>query len=311
MLPVLAAIVLVLVSVNILLGVPKVVDLAQSNLVISSVPNNRVIGTDSKDTQVAGIFKRASIPKPQGLSVPSFSATAVILQDMDSWTLLFVKDPDKRVPIASTTKIMTALVAVDHYKANDELVVVPDALVSGSTMGLKAGERLTFRSLLYGMLLNSGNDAAYTIAANFPGGLPGFVRAMNDKALTLGLLNTHFDNPAGFDSPNHYSSAFDLAKIATVAMENYQFARVVGTKETEVASVDKSVVHQLKNLNKLLNTPGVLGIKTGTTPEAKENLVGLVERDNHKILTVVLGSDDRFGETQRLINWAYTNFRWE
>ncbi|MDO8638989.1 MAG: D-alanyl-D-alanine carboxypeptidase, partial [Candidatus Daviesbacteria bacterium] len=170
---------------------------------------------------------------------------------------------------------------------------------------------LSFRSLLYGMLLNSGNDAAYTIAQNYSGGLDAFVVAMNNKAISLGLLNTHFTNPAGFDSLGHYSSAEDLAKIATIAIENPQLSRVVSTKETSVASIDKSTIHSLKNLNKLLDEPGVLGIKTGTTPLARENLVGLVERNGHKILTVVLGSNDRFGETNKLLDWTYSNFVWK
>ena len=206
---------------------------------------------------------------------------------------------------------MTAVVASDYFQQSQILTVTDASLVGGSNMGLKAGEQLTFRSLLYGMLLNSGNDAAYTIAANFPGGVNAFVNAMNQKAKSLGLVNTHFDNPAGFDSSNHFSSAFDLAKIAALASENPQLSRAFAARQATVASTDLVTIHLLKNLNKLLGLPGVIGMKTGTTPEARENLVGLVERDNHKILTVVLGSEDRFGETQKLMDWAYANFRWQ
>lgn len=296
--------VLLLVAVNVLLGLPKAVNLIQTKALASNVPSNQT------QDEVKAVSKPVQPPQSKQISEPAIFSSSALVEDLNSNTLLFIKDAGKPVPIASTTKIMTALVAVSHYLPNDVLTVTDESLVSGSTMGLKSGEQLSFRSLLYGMLLNSGNDAAYTIAANYPGGLPGFIKAMNDKAKELGLLNTQFDNPAGFDSPNHFSSAFDLSKIAANAVSDYQIARVVSTKETEVASLDKSVIHPLKNLNKLLDEPGVLGIKTGTTPSARENLVGLVERDGHKILTVVLGSDDRFGETQKLIDWAYSNFTW-
>ncbi|MFH1536262.1 MAG: D-alanyl-D-alanine carboxypeptidase, partial [Patescibacteria group bacterium] len=181
----------------------------------------------------------------------------------------------------------------------------------GSRVGLFNGEDLSFRSLLYGMLLNSGNDAAFTLAENYPGGILGFVSAMNKKVLELGLQNTHFDNPAGFDSPNHYSSASDLAKITQEALKDSTLTRIFATKETNIVSLDKKYTHQLFNLNKLLEkVRGVVGVKTGTTEEAKENLVTLVERDGRKILLVVLGSNDRFLETTRLIDWVDSNFAW-
>lgn len=288
-----------------LLGLPKAVNFASTSVLAQNIDALQL------PPQVAGIQKANILPKNLGKPSPEISATAVLVQDLSSDFTLFVKDPDKRVPIASTTKLMTALVAVDHFKANEVLTVPDLSNAPGSSMGLKMGEKLTFRSLLYGMLLNSGNDAAYTIAANYPGGISAFVTAMNTKAYGMNLVNTHFDNPAGFDSANHYSSAADLGKIARLAAEDSQLARVVSTKETTVSSIDKNDIHILKNLNKLLGLPGVLGMKTGTTPEAKENLVGLIERDNHKILTVVLGSNDRFGETEKLIDWAFSNFTFE
>lgn len=312
MMPILYTVIALLLSINIVLALPKVVDLSQKIIPVNSVPNNQVLVGENVISQKEKIEQVKLPPKFSGLPAPLISATAVLVLDLEAGTPLFFKDPDKRVPIASTTKIMTALVAAEIFQPN-EILVVPDNIleIKGSTMNLKAGEQLSFRSLLYGLLLNSGNDAAYTIAANFPGGTTAFVREMNKKVENLGLLNTHFDNPAGYDSPQHFSSASDLSKIATLASKNSQLARIFATKETSVASVDKTTIHPLKNLNKLLNTPGVLGIKTGTTPEAKENLVGLVERNNHKILTVVLGSDDRFGETEKLVEWTYANFVWE
>lgn len=309
MMPVFYAIAVLLLSISLTLNLPKVVNLVQTKVAAENVPNNRVVSENIG--QVAGIEKVNIIPQNSGLPVPAFSAAAILAEDLDSGTLLYVKDPDKRVPIASTTKLMTALVAVNHFKANDVLTVPDVSAIPPSSMGVKKGEQLTLRSLLYGMLLNSGNDAAFAIAANYPGGEPAFIAEMNRKALEMGLINTRFENPAGFDSPNHFSSAADLAKIAVAAANDSQLARIVSTKETSVASTDKSVIHTLKNLNKLLNIPGVLGMKTGFTPAAKENLVGLVERDNHRVMTIILGSNDRFGETESLMNWVYSNFIWK
>lgn len=280
----------------------------QTALSAGNVPNNLI----NKNPQVAGAQIVKKMPRNLNIPAPEMLATAAVAWDLDNDFVLYAKDLNKRVPIASTTKIMTALLSTEYFKANDVLTVPSEAVaVSGSTMGLKVGEKLTFRSLLYGMLLNSGNDAAFTVAASYPGGVNQFVEAMNKKALALGLKNTHFSNPAGFDSPEHFSSAFDLAKISVLASDNPQLSRVVATKQAEVASIDRSVIHNLKNLNRLLALPGVLGIKTGTTPLAKENLVGLIERDNHRILTVILGSKDRFGETEKLIDWVFSSFTWD
>lgn len=311
MMPILYAILVIILSVNVLLGLPLAVDLIETKLISANIPTNKVIGADDIQN-IAGVWKMRSIPKDSGILPPQLTAVAVLVEDLASDSILFAKNSHTRLPIASTTKIMTALVSVGYFKPN-AVLTVPENIsqIIGSTMGLKENEKLTFRSLLYGMLLNSGNDAAYTIAYNFPGGVGEFVAQMNKKALSLGLSNTHFDNPAGFDSPNHYSSASDLAKIALLVEDDAQLARVVSTKDTVVFSIDKTNTHPLKNLNKLLAEPGVLGIKTGTTPAAKENLVGLFERNGHKILTIVLGSDDRFSETDKLIDWVYQNFTWE
>lgn len=242
---------------------------------------------------------------------PTVSAASVYVEDLSTQEVLFKKNLNIKVPPASTTKIMTAIVASQYYKSGDILVVPSEALVGGSNMGLVPGENMTFRSLLYGMLLNSGNDAAFTLAINYPGGLEGFVSAMNQKAKDLNLKNTHFVNPAGFDNPNHYSSSEDMAIIAKELIKNPYLSKIVSTKETSVISFDKTKSHPLKNLNKLLEEKGFIGIKTGFTQQAGENLVGLVDKDGHKILTVVLNSTDRFGESKALVDWVFSNFKWE
>jgi serine-type D-Ala-D-Ala carboxypeptidase (penicillin-binding protein 5/6) len=268
--------------------------------------------------EVAGVQKKPEIKiVSKNLEAPNFTGFAVLATDFDSNQVLFEHNSNIKYPPASTTKLMTALIAQDYFKPADVLTVTPGSLVAGSTMNLKAGEKLTYRSLLYGMLLDSGNDAAYTLAENYPGGVDNFVTQMNLKAQNLGLKNTHFQNPAGFDDPAQYASAQDLAQIAKTAASDYQLARIVATKQTTIlswndptASSSAHVVHNLKNLNLLLDLPGVIGMKTGTTEKAGENLVGLVERNGHKVITVMLGSKDRFGESGSLINWIYNNYQW-
>lgn len=291
-----------------LVSFPRAVKLAESQV---SSSQNYPPENLSPATQVAGVNQQTPQAVSQGQPPPNLSAQAVLIEDVDSGQLLLEKNIQQRLHPASLTKLMAALVSVGHFKPADILVVPKEALVSGSTMGLVTGESLTFRSLLYGMLLNSGNDAAYTIAFNYPGGLEVFVAKMNEQVSQMGLANTHFTNPAGFDGGNHYSSAADLTKIAKAAAINPQLAKIVSTKETSILSWDKSRTHLLKNLNKLLTIEGVIGIKTGFTENAGENLIGLVERDGHRILTVMLASHDRFGETKSLIDWVFTNFEWK
>lgn len=294
---------LILTGLLIATFLPILVEQSETTLISLQIPRN--------NSAVAGIQKYNIPPVGKNVAAPEFSARAVLVKDLGTDMILYQKDTSIPLPIASTTKIMTALVAAEYFKQNSSLIIHQGADILGSKVGLKDGENLSFRSLLYGMLLNSGNDAAYGLAENYPGGVLGFVSAMNKKAADLGLLNTHFDNPAGFDSPRHYSSAKDLAKITEEALKDPRLAKIFATKQTNIVSLDKKYTHQLYNLNKLLSeVKGVLGVKTGYTDVAKENLITYVDRDGHQILTVVLGSNDRFGESTKLIEWAYQNFTW-
>lgn len=300
------AAVLGILSISFLLGAPQAVDLVESRVLARN--------EEWETPKYLGlVMEKKNNPEPVDANItpPTFSAAAVLAQDLESGRILYQKNIHKRLPPASTTKIMTALVAQEYFKPGDVLIVPSQALVSGSSMGLNVGESLSFRSLLYGMMLNSGNDAAYAIALSYPGGMDRFLAKMNQKAQELGLVNTRFQNPAGFDDPNHYSSAFDLTKIAALAIKSSQLSRIVSTKETSVMAWDKSKTHNLKNLNKLLGQDGVMGIKTGFTEQAGENLVGLTDRNGRKILTVVLNSGDRFEETKKLVEWVYANFSWQ
>lgn len=302
------AFVLVIVSILFLLTGPQALDLVESKVSSQNLPQEII--------KLQGTVMGESVkPKIEIVSAnmqpPVVSAVSAIVYDLETDKILFEKNIHNKLAPASTTKIMTAIIASEHFENADLLTVPQQALVGGSSMGLSAGERLTFRSLLYGMMLNSGNDAAFTIAMNYPEGFDAFVAKMNSKVEELGLKDTHFDNPAGFDSSTHYTSAFDLLQIGKEAIKNVRLGRVFSTKETSVTSIDKSNIHALKNLNKLLDQDGVVGIKTGTTEMAGESFVGLVEKNGHTILTVMLNSHDRFGETKSLIDWVFTNFNWQ
>lgn len=294
---------LLLISATVLvLTIPFLLQFSEKYLIVFEIPPSAA---------VAGIQKYNIPPFSKNIPGPQLSARAVLIKDLSTGTDLYKKNTTSQLPIASTTKIMTALIGVSYYKPNSILVVNSAANVGGSRIGLLKGEALSFRSLLYGMLLPSGNDAAYTIAENYPGGVSSFVAQMNNRVIELGLVNTHFDNPAGFDSINHYSSAADMEMITEEALKSYELSKIFATKNTDIVSLDKRFSYRLSNLNKLLTSVnGVLGVKTGYTEEAKENLITLVERNGHKVMLVVLGSDDRFGESTKLIDWVYKNFEW-
>jgi D-alanyl-D-alanine carboxypeptidase (penicillin-binding protein 5/6) len=242
---------------------------------------------------------------------PIISGQAALAVDLDSGVTLYEKEPDKQLLPASTTKIVTALVAMEYYPP-DAVLEVKDPGIDGQKMGLVGGEKIKASDLLYGLLVFSANDAAETLAQNFPGGRDLFVAAMNLKAKELHLEETHFQNPTGLDGMGHVTTARDLIRVATVAMENPEFAKIVGTREKVVKSENGKIVHRLTNINELLGVvDGVLGVKTGWTENARENLVTYLERDGKKIMIVLLGSQDRFGETRELIDWIFANYLWQ
>ena len=244
---------------------------------------------------------------------PIFSAQGVLAVDLTSGVTLFEKDADKALLPASTTKIVTALVALNNFN-KDDVIEIGNISIEGQKMGLKKGEKIKVSDLLYGLLVYSANDAAEALAQNYDGGRDAFVIAMNNIAKSLHLENTNFTNPSGLDgNGNHIvSTARDLIRVSTYAMKNSEFAKIVATKEITVKSADGKIAHKLTNVNELLGkVPGVLGVKTGWTENARENLVTYIERDNYKIMIAVLGSQDRFGETKELINWIFANYSWQ
>lgn len=242
---------------------------------------------------------------------PNLTARGVMVVDFPSAVRILEKNSDTRLPLASTTKIMTALVALEYFRL-DDILTVPKFIDEGQDIKLVEGERINVESLLYALLVASANDAAETLSASYPGGHAAFVAQMNKKTESLSLRNTHFINPAGIDEDGQYASAFDLVLLSKHALQNPVFAKIVATSKITIQSVDKKMVHQLTNINQLLGRiAGVKGVKTGWTLNAGECLVTFIERNGQKILIVLLGSQDRFGETEKLINWVFGNFEWK
>ena len=296
----------------------KTVGLAALSLVIivsSGLATSKLNNTSKKKvvSQVLSTRSEKFVPIPNftGQSYPILSAQAAMAIDLTSGVALYEKDPDKLLLPASTTKIVTALVAMDYYTP-DEILIVRNIKSEGQRMRLIFGEKLSVDALLKGLLISSANDAAEVLASEFPGGREAFISAMNTKARQLNLNNTEFKNPSGLEAVGHVSTARDLIRVSEIAMENPYFAEIVGTKEAKVVSVDGKFEHKLTNINELLGkVDGVAGVKTGWTENARENLVTYIERDGRKIMIALLGSQDRFGETKELIEWIFENYEWQ
>jgi D-alanyl-D-alanine carboxypeptidase len=254
----------------------------------------------------------APIPKlTNSAEFPVLSAQGALIIDLNSMIPLYEKNPDLQLLPASTTKILTALTAMDTYNLDDVLTVGGKS-TEGQRMGLVYGENITFENLLKGLLIYSANDAAEVIAENYPGGRQEFINAMNKKANDLNLTKSHFENPTGFDGGENFTTTRDLIRLSIIAMQNPVFTDIVGQKEIVITSTDERFVHRLKNTNKLLfKDLGVRGVKTGWTENARENLVTYIEKDGRKIIIALLGSQDRFGETEELMKWMFDNFVWE
>ena len=232
------------------------------------------------------------------------SAKAAILMHADSGRVLYEKNADERMLIASTTKIMTAIVVLEHCEL-DDLVEVDSrsAGIEGSSMYLKAGESYTVEDLLYGLLLVSGNDAASALALHVADSMEEFAELMNAKAAELGMTESSFKNAHGLDEEGHYSTARDMAKLAAYCMGNEDFARIAGTVSHTVGE------QTLVNHNRLLREyDGCLGLKTGYTMAAGRTLVTCAERDGARYVCVTLNDPDDWDDHKALYDWAFANY---
>lgn len=244
------------------------------------------------------------------LEEPNIAAEAAVVMDLNSGQIVWSKNENETRAPASTTKILTALIAIEKGNLQDEVTVSEDAVrVEGTRVYLVAGEKQTLEDLLYAMLLNSANDAAYAIAEHIGGTIEGFAQMMNEKARELGAVNTNFVNSSGLSEENHYTTAVDLAHIARAAMENPTFREIVTTQNRKWEGAEWTST--LVNGNKLLNTyEGAIGVKTGYTREARWCLVSAAERNDESFLAVVLGSDNNqvWSDSRALLDYGFDNF---
>lgn len=251
-------------------------------------------------------FSLTSYPILETQDDPNISALAAVVLDDDSKTLLFSKNANLLFSMASTTKIMTALVAINHYKMGDVLTIHSDN-IEGVKVGFKRGQKVKFEDLLYAMLLPSANDAAQAIADNYPGGETEFVTQMNRYAESLHLYNSHFADPIGLLDDRDYTTPLDLARLTSAALKNKIFSQIVATKHKVITDVDGKASFSILNLNRLLGISGVNGVKTGYTDGAGQVLVASKEEQGRTVISVVMASSDRFLDTQKLLNLISDN----
>ena len=240
-------------------------------------------------------------------SARAVSARSACVLDAVSGRILYERNADRQGLIASTTKIMTALVVCEQCNVLDRMRIPKEAVgIEGSSMYLQEGEVLTIQELLYGLMLRSGNDAAVALAIYCGGTVEGFAELMNDKARNLGLKNTHFVNPNGLDAPGHYASARDLAVLAAYAMENPVFARTVSTKTIKVGD------RYLTNHNRLLwRLAGADGVKTGYTRAAGRILVSSASRQDRRIVAVTMDDPNDWQDHSALLEDGFSRYRME
>lgn len=242
--------------------------------------------------------------------LPSFSAKSVLVVDLNTDQIIFEKNPKIKIAPASLTKLATALVVLKKCP-KDQIITIPKiATPPGTKMGLAIGEKITVENLLYGLLLPSGNDAADALVLGCFGNFDDFLSSVTKLTQKLEMNNTQFINPSGLPSKSHFSTAEDLFKLSNAVLENQQISKIVATKEKTVTNINGTISHKLVNLNKLLEDPKVLGIKTGRS-NSGENVIILKEIKGFKVLGIVLQSQDRFADAQKILDWVERNFIWE
>lgn len=245
----------------------------------------------------------------QSTKMPKVEAKSAIVIDFDTGRVLYEKNAYEKRPMASTTKIMTAIIAIENGDLDDDVTISKRAAsIGGSTIKVKQNEVYKLRDLLYGLLMKSGNDAAIAIAEHIGDSVENFVQMMNNKAVLINALDTHFENPHGLDRDEHYTTAYDLANIARYAMKNEKFSAIVKTKSKTIRDGKT-----FNNTNELLFLyDGCNGIKTGFTNKAGRCLVTSVKRGSEKYISVVLGCETknkRAQSSKEILDYAYQNYK--
>lgn len=243
--------------------------------------------------------------------IPSVSAQSALLMEADSGYVIYEKEGTQRLPMASTTKIMTALVALEIADPEQTIPIPAEAVgVEGSSIYLSEGEELTLEELLYALLLESANDAALAIAIGLAGSVESFARQMNDTAKVLGLTDSHFTNPHGLDHKEHYTTARDLALITRYALENPLLRTIVSTRKTTIPHDNTDGVRLLINHNKLLRMyDGCIGVKTGYTKRSGRCLVSAAERNGVVLIAVTLNAPNDWKDHSSLLDYGFSGYR--
>lgn len=234
------------------------------------------------------------------------SARSAALYEPKTERFLYTKNPNERLPMASTTKIMTALLALEHLSPSEEITVDPRATgIEGSSIYLKSGERMSVLDLIYSVMLQSANDAAAALAYKIADGIDKFAELMNEKARALGLCDTNFTNPHGLDDKNHYTTAHDLAIISAEALKNDTFKEISSTYKKEVTSSETDRL--LVNHNKMLKSyDGCIGVKTGYTKKSGRSLVSAAERDGLTLISVTINAPDDWRDHTKMLDFGYS-----
>ena len=238
------------------------------------------------------------------VTTQALSAKAAVVINGDTGEILFSRNANERLPMASTTKIMTALLLCENADLNETIVTTKEMVtVEGSSMGLGIGDTVSYHDLLYGMMLASGNDAANTTAIAISGSLDEFVKLMNKKALELGLKDTHFETPSGLDGKEHYTTAYELALIAKCALQNEDFAKAVSSKSATLCYGNPPYKRTLTNHNRLLkNYDDIIGVKTGFTKKSGRCLVTASKKDGKFVIAVTLNDPNDWADHRALLD---------
>ena len=266
---------------------------------LSKKENPEVMSLDFWLPSLFGFFENKD-------DVPQVSAKSVLVYDLTDEKTIYEKKSRERLPMASLTKIMTAIVAIDHKRPDDRYVISSENLVGENTIGLSAGESMSLEELLYGIFMYSANEAAEALASNALG-RESFIKAMNDKAKALGLENTNFTNPTGFEGDgDQYTTAYDLLVLSRYAVTNYpQIIKASSTEKIFIPQTENHFAYDMYNqLNLITTYPGVKGLKDGYTPEAGLCLVTYLEYGGHKIIGIILGSENRRQEMKSLLDYS-------
>jgi D-alanyl-D-alanine carboxypeptidase/D-alanyl-D-alanine carboxypeptidase (penicillin-binding protein 5/6) len=240
---------------------------------------------------------------------PQLSAKSAVLMNADNGEILYAKGENDKRPMASTTKIMTALITLETAAVNNRIVTITDNMVrvEGSSMGLMPGNKLSLKSLAAGMLLVSGNDAANSAAIAIGGSTKAFAELMNKRAKELNMTDTHFVTPSGLDDEEHYTTARDLAVLAAAAMKNPDFAEIACEKSMSVQFISPDQTRRLTNHNKLLSMySGCVGVKTGFTKKAGRCLVSSAEKNGVHLVAVTLNASDDWNDHEKMLNYGFS-----